>query len=449
MKKSSWILTIAALLAVFVLASPAAAASLKTKVAVLDFQLHGEHENEDMGKIFAEWLITALVNQGRLEVIERRLLEKVLSEQKIGATGLVDEQYASRLGKMLGARAIVSGALMKFQNVIEANARIIDVESGAVIAAEIVRSSSVTKLEDLVSQMAEKIIRDFPVEGYIVKRTEAGVLIDVGRLNGARKGMRFSVYKEGLPIKHPKTGEVLDVERIETGMVEIRSLNEKTADAVIVKETSADSIQYGQMVKSMKEVAAGTISRTDPGSTTPMRSSSMASSAQDIAAAEAIIEELGRLKKLGDKNWAYKKKEAARALKVLSKKYRRSPDLSIAYAKYFIALESLPEADSHLSRAISYGANATEVYMFQGDTYVEASARRASNAKYAIKAYEKAAGSTTNKDLQASLYLKIGNIWADILTSPGKAKDYWKKAAAAQPDGEHARQASERMALAK
>jgi len=403
-----------------------------------------------MGKIFAEWLITALVNQGRLEVIERRLLEKVLSEQQLGATGLVDGQYASRLGKMLGARAIVSGALMKFQNVIEANVRIIDVESGAVIAAEIVRSSSVTKLEDLVNQMAEKIIRDFPIEGYIVKRTDTGVLIDVGRLSGTKKGMRFSVYKEGPAIKHPKTGEVLDVERIEMGTIEIRSMNEKTADAVIIKEASADSIQYGQMVKSLKEVGTGTmVSRPDPGTVNPMQSTAMGSGAQDIAAAEAIIEELGRLKKIGDKKWAYKKKEAARALKVLSKKYRRSPDLSIAYAKYYLALENLPDMDSHLSRAISYGANATEVYIFQGDIYVEASARRSSNARYAVKAYDQAAGSSTDKDLQASLYLKIGNIWADVLTNPGKAKDYWKKAAATQPNGEHARSASERMALVK
>ena len=48
----------------------------KTKIAVLDFQMQGEQgETKDMGKIVAEWLITGLVETGRFDVIERRLLE--------------------------------------------------------------------------------------------------------------------------------------------------------------------------------------------------------------------------------------------------------------------------------------------------------------------------------------------------------------------------------------
>ncbi|MCP4687105.1 MAG: hypothetical protein GY859_03585 [Desulfobacterales bacterium] len=37
-------------------------------------------------------------------------------------------------------------------------------------------------------------------------------MIDPGRLAGAKKGMWFLVYDEGDVIRHPKTGEVLDVE---------------------------------------------------------------------------------------------------------------------------------------------------------------------------------------------------------------------------------------------
>ena len=49
----------------------------KTKIAVLDFQLQGGgHDTKDMGSIVAEWLITAFVQEGRFEVIERRMLEK-------------------------------------------------------------------------------------------------------------------------------------------------------------------------------------------------------------------------------------------------------------------------------------------------------------------------------------------------------------------------------------
>lgn len=42
----------------------------------------------------------------------------------------------------------------------EVNARIIDVESASIITAESVKSTTAIKLEDLVVQMAEKIIKE-------------------------------------------------------------------------------------------------------------------------------------------------------------------------------------------------------------------------------------------------------------------------------------------------
>jgi curli biogenesis system outer membrane secretion channel CsgG len=89
----------------------------KTRIAVLDFQIQGTgFETEDMGKIVAEWLITALVQEGRFDVIERRLLEKVLKEQNLGASGVVDTQSASKLGKVLGARVVISGTVISFHD---------------------------------------------------------------------------------------------------------------------------------------------------------------------------------------------------------------------------------------------------------------------------------------------------------------------------------------------
>lgn len=222
----------------------------KTKIAVLDFQVQGGRNENDMGKIVAEWLITALVKEGRFDVIERRLLEKVLQEQKMGVSGLVDEGSASKLGRVLGAKVVITGSVLEFQNILEVNARIIEVESSSIIAAESAKSMSAVKLEDLVVEMAQKIIRDFPLEGYIVSRDQKNVLIDLGFAAGVKKGMKFIVYKEGKVIKHPKTGEILDIETIETGEVEVTDVNKKTASGVILAETSAGAVEYGAMVRS-------------------------------------------------------------------------------------------------------------------------------------------------------------------------------------------------------
>jgi hypothetical protein len=88
------------------------------------------------------------------------------------------------------------------------------------------------------------------MEGYIVQRTDKKVIIDLGRQIGVRPGMKFIVFKEGKIIKHPKTGEVLDVETIETGLIEITDIKEKTATGVILQETTPKAVAYGSMVRS-------------------------------------------------------------------------------------------------------------------------------------------------------------------------------------------------------
>jgi TolB-like protein len=251
--RSTVIVVILAALFFLALQPDAARAEFKkTKIAVLDFQVQGrQHDNADMGKIVAEWFITALVQEGRFDVIERRLLEKVIEEQKIGVSGIVDEGSASKLGKVLGAKIVITGTVLEFQNVLEVNARILEVESSSIIAAENVKSTSgAARLEDLVVEMAQKIISDFPLEGYIAQREEKTVLLDLGHRAGIRKGMRFIAFKEGRVIKHPKTGEVLDIETIETGEIEIVEVNTKTARGTIVREMSPGAVEYGMMVRS-------------------------------------------------------------------------------------------------------------------------------------------------------------------------------------------------------
>ena len=224
----------------------------KTKIAVLDFQLQGEpFHNKDMGTIVAEWFITAMVREGRFDVVERRMLQKVLTEQKLAMSGVVDANSATQIGKLLGVKVIITGSLMKLKNVTEINARIIDVESASIIAAENVRSVAGANLQNLVVTMSRKIMKNFPLEGYVVSRKGDSVTLDLGILTGVKPGMQFIVFREGQVIKHPKTGEVLDVERIKTGTITITNVMQKICKAQINEESGPAAITYGQMVKSL------------------------------------------------------------------------------------------------------------------------------------------------------------------------------------------------------
>jgi len=223
----------------------------KTKVAVVDFQENGAFDVKDVGKIVAEWFTTALVNTGRFDVIERRLLQQILEEQKMGVTGLIDPRSASRLGKVLGVKTVVSGTVQSYDGVSEINVRLLNVETGSIITAESFKGGSASSLNKLVNEAAAKIIRHFPLQGYVVKRSTGKVTVDLGSSAGVRTGMQFKVYTEGAPLKHPKTGEVLSVETIDKGTLRVTGLRENTSDSIIINEACPSCIKAGQLVSAI------------------------------------------------------------------------------------------------------------------------------------------------------------------------------------------------------
>ncbi|MFH0780590.1 MAG: FlgO family outer membrane protein [Pseudomonadota bacterium] len=224
----------------------------KTKIAVLDFELKGDNfKTKDMGGIVAEWFTTSLVQDGRFQVVERAMLKKIIDEQKLGMSGLIDENSSSQLGKILGVKTIISGSVVQLNNAIEVNARIINVSTGSIVAAENLRSANTDNLKETIERLTAKIASNFPLTGYIVKKNNNSVLIDLGTTSHLRIGREFFVFKEGEVIKHPKTGEILDVEQIRTGRVKISQISANLATAKIIQEEPKQEIKYGQLVQSI------------------------------------------------------------------------------------------------------------------------------------------------------------------------------------------------------
>jgi hypothetical protein len=84
----------------------------------------------------AERLTTLIVDQGKAQVVERALLDKALGEIQLGMTGVLDPATTQKLGKVLGVSAIVTGTLIDLEeNRTEVNARLIQTETGAILAA--------------------------------------------------------------------------------------------------------------------------------------------------------------------------------------------------------------------------------------------------------------------------------------------------------------------------
>lgn len=120
----------------------------KRRIAVLEFtDLQGQVTN--FGRYLSEELITRLYDSNKFKVVERQLLNKVIAEQKLSLTGVVDPDSAKRLGSVLGVDAIVSGTIADRGDTLKVNARLIDTETGEVFSAaatEMVKDKEVLAL---------------------------------------------------------------------------------------------------------------------------------------------------------------------------------------------------------------------------------------------------------------------------------------------------------------
>ena len=120
----------------------------KRTIAVVEFaDLRGNVT--DFGRFIAEELITHLYETKKFKVIERQLLSKVITEQKLSLTGIIDPTSAQKLGRLLGVDAIATGTITDLGKSLRVNARLISTGTGeifAVAATEIAKDDSVTKL---------------------------------------------------------------------------------------------------------------------------------------------------------------------------------------------------------------------------------------------------------------------------------------------------------------
>ncbi len=198
-------------------------------VAVLPFENKGA--SRDLGEIILDKMITVLWNQDRFKVMERAALNQVLAEQSLGQSGIVDATTAAEIGKGIGVDAIIIGSVAASPSgALSIDARVIDTESAAIIVAHdaYTGSSDAQNVRNAVENLARKITESLPlVDGYVIKIDNQQLILDVGRNGGLKKGMKCVVYREGEPIKHPITGEILGKETTVLGEVLVTDSFEK------------------------------------------------------------------------------------------------------------------------------------------------------------------------------------------------------------------------------
>jgi len=119
--------------------------------------------------VMVEKLIAGLSRKG-FSVVERKNLEKIMQEQKLSLSGLVDEKEAVEIGKLSGAQVVLIGSINEYQRTIYPKAKLditikaVSVEKGVVVNSldvKITKSNWFYPLEllnDVIDEAVEKIV---------------------------------------------------------------------------------------------------------------------------------------------------------------------------------------------------------------------------------------------------------------------------------------------------
>lgn len=128
-----------------------AATAQPLAVAVFDFETDRK-ELGPTGQEVTERLIAGLSNASNVILVERERLAEVLSEFELGISGTVSPESAARLGRLLGAKALVVGRVFRSGDDLVAVARTIGTETGRVYAesASLAADEPVGKLAAMI-----------------------------------------------------------------------------------------------------------------------------------------------------------------------------------------------------------------------------------------------------------------------------------------------------------
>jgi len=277
--------------------------------------------NQDIGKGISDMLINQLVNDGTYRVIERQALDKIMAEQNFSNSDRANPATAAKIGALLGVDTIIIGDITTFgrddkhvgaggagtgfdkyglgsfgvhksKAVVEITARMVDVNTGEILASVQGRGESKRTGSDFLggggsgwnsgagaldmgsSNFGQTIIGEAtkasvgqiatgleqkamnlptnaapppaPINGLVADASTSDIVVNVGAKAGVKVGDTLAVTRVTRTVKDPATGKVLRVLDTPVGTLTVTSVDE---DSAVGKFTGSDTPKVGDLVK--------------------------------------------------------------------------------------------------------------------------------------------------------------------------------------------------------
>ena len=267
----------------------------RLRVAVIEFENKTTY-GQRLGTAAADVLVTELSKTDRFILIERAKLDRLVAEQKLGMTGVVDPNTAAKMGQVLGAAAIVTGAVSEFgtqqkgtdyliteskKQVARAvvDVRVINTETSQILYAESgtgeTTSSTGTFLgmgsrasynESMEGEALRAAIQKFagnltarlmaiPWTCRIAEMDGGVIYLDAGLRSGLNIGQELDVVQLGSEIKSPTTGIVIG--RKETLLGKCKVVEHFGEDGAKAEMVAGSAPKPGDLARLPRVVAGG------------------------------------------------------------------------------------------------------------------------------------------------------------------------------------------------
>lgn len=225
---------------------------------------------------FESQLVTALVDSGRYDVVERNQLNYVVRELGLQSSGMISGNTAIQFGQLTGADYTVVGNVIAadvesfnnylykgYKGKVKFNFKFIDNKTGMIKIAKIVEGSdTVSEYENknpdrnilmsgAVNDASKKIVELINsvnvLTGVVAAVNNDKIYIDLGSDAGAHVGEKYIVFREGNVVTHPVTGEIIAVEENYFAQLKVVEVNSNYSVCEIVKAKKA--VQKGDKIK--------------------------------------------------------------------------------------------------------------------------------------------------------------------------------------------------------
>ena len=123
-----------------------------------------QEKPDTLGEEFALLLTRELSETHGIPLVERSDLDKVLSEVELGQSGIVDPSTAAKIGKIAGAKVIVTGRMFQVRSQMVVVAKVIGVETSRVFA-QTVTIAKRGSVQDAATELGMKIAQKLTAKG--------------------------------------------------------------------------------------------------------------------------------------------------------------------------------------------------------------------------------------------------------------------------------------------